>query len=116
MARFTARVWRHVPAGGQALNFGWLLKASGRWNRRGVYGCLYTSFSKVGARAELEKLRAAATPESGGVRFAGRELVSIDVSVEPLLDLTDPQVIQTLGVDVTALLGDDDARDRKSVV
>jgi len=109
VARFQAKVWRHVPAGAQALNFGWLLKASGRWNRRGVYGCLYTAFSEDGARAELEKLRAAATPASGGVAFASRELVSINVSVEPVLDLTDPEVIKTLGVDVSALLGDDDA-------
>ncbi len=109
MARLKSKVWRHVPTGAQPLNFGWLLKASGRWNRRGVYGCLYASFSTEGATAELAKLRAAATPASGGVTFASRELVSIEVSVEPVLDLTDPDIIESLGVNVADFLGDDDA-------
>jgi len=109
VARLQLTVWRHVPRGAHPLDFGWLLKASGRWNRRGIYGCVYTSLTQAGAVAELEKLRAAATPKSGTVTFAARDVVSIRISVEPVLDLTDADVIAMLEVNVDDFLGDDDA-------
>lgn len=87
--KFTGKAWRHIPAGSYPLNLRYLLLASGRWNRAGEYGCLYTSLTRTGAEAEYRKyLRAA----GAGGRFPARprELVSLIVTVEPVMDLTDP--------------------------
>jgi len=94
---WSGRVWRHVPAGGFPLNFAYIIRARGRWNRPGVYGCLYTSLSREGAIAEYRKLSASA---AGGTRLRRHELVSIAVHhVGPLLELTDPAELRRFGVD-----------------
>jgi RES domain-containing protein len=81
-------VWRHVPAGATALHLGKLWKhADGRWNRRGDYACLYTALTRAGALAELARARV-----RYGAVVGPREVVSIDVSLSPLLDLTDGTV------------------------
>jgi len=82
---FRGRVWRHVPPGAIALHIGKLWKHSaGRWNRQGEYACLYTSLTRDGALAELDKVR-----RLSGSAVGPRDLVSIDIRVEPVLDLTD---------------------------
>ncbi len=87
--KFSGKVWRHIPAGSYPLNLRYLLLASGRWNRAGEYGCLYTALTRAGAAAEYSKYLQAA---GAGGRFPTRprELVSLKVTVEPVLDLTDP--------------------------
>jgi RES domain-containing protein len=85
--KFKGRVWRHIPAGGQPLHVGYILHAAGRWNRCNLYGCLYTSLSPEGAVAEYRKYL-----ERAGVALElvrPRELVSLDVEVWPVFDLTD---------------------------
>ena len=83
--RIRRKVWRHVPAGAHPLHAGYILKAGGRWNRQGVYGCLYTSFTQRGVRAEYQKyLRRSAL---GGFSAGPRELVSLQVDLNPVADL-----------------------------
>lgn len=84
--RFKGEVWRHIPAGEYPLHAGYILRASGRWNRAGVYGCLYTAFTKEGAIAEYEKFLERENTTS--IKSKPRELVSIKVDINPVLDLT----------------------------
>lgn len=78
---FTGTVWRHVPRGAHPLDFSHLISASGRWNRAGLYGCLYTALTPEGAAAEYRKHQL-----RRGL-YAARDLVSLSVRVEHVLDL-----------------------------
>jgi RES domain-containing protein len=85
--KFEGVVWRHIPAGAHPLHVGYILHSSGRWNRSGLYGCLYTALTPEGARAEFERYL-----EKSSLRYAEiqpREIVSLRVSIDPVLDLTD---------------------------
>ena len=84
--RYRGKVWRYVSAGAHPLNAGYILRAAGRWNRSGIYGCLYTSLTPDGARAEYHKcLRRAGVVGATNPR----EPVSIEVDIDPIFDLTD---------------------------
>ena len=81
-----------MPAGREPLHLGTLLAQShGRWNRRGEYAALYTACTAEGARAEWVRLVAGA-----GSAVGSRDLVSLDVVVSPVLDLTEASRYQTL--------------------
>lgn len=88
--RFKEKVWRHIPIDAFALHVGRILRADGRWNRPGVYGCLYTAFTEKGARAEFEKIRSALGAPSGDLKQ--RDIVSLLVDLDPVVDLTDPNI------------------------
>jgi RES domain-containing protein len=83
--RYEGKVWRHIPPGTFGLHVGRILRADGRWNRPGIYGCLYTALSKKGAIAEFQKLldRFDNFPKT-------RDIVSIKVGLDPVVDLTNP--------------------------
>ncbi len=87
--RVRRKAWRHVPAGAHPLHAGFILKAAGRWNRAGIYGCLYTSFHPVAVVAEYVKYL-----RRSGVQCAERsrkrDIVSLLVDITPVTDLTDP--------------------------
>lgn len=106
MNHFRGTVWRHVPAGANPLHVGRILHALGRWNRSGIFGCLYTALTIEGARAEYEKHFGAvgSAPETR----ARRDLVSIEIDVGPVLDLTDPVVAAQLNVTQEMLCADSD--------
>jgi RES domain-containing protein len=65
---------------------------------------LYTALTREGALAEFRKHFLDAGFAAGSL--APRDLVSIDVRVEPVLDLTDPEVLARLGIDPARLVGD----------
>ena len=87
--KYSGKIWRHIPEGAHPLHIGFVLKARGRWNRAGEYGCLYASFTEEGAEAEyLKYLRQAnIAPENA----TGREITSLIIEIEPVADLTDPR-------------------------
>ncbi len=90
MSRFTGVVWRHVPAGKEPLHVGAIWRYSqGRWNQRGDYAALYTALTMEGARTEWRRLA-----DSAGSAMGPRDLVSLTVKVEPVLDLTRPAIYQ----------------------
>lgn len=84
-----------MPAGAQPLHAGWMQLARGRWNtQRPRIACLYTSYTADGALAEYEKL----ARTEAGYATRPRDLVSVRVDVEPVLDLTDPEVQARYGI------------------
>jgi hypothetical protein len=81
--------------GAQPLHAGWMQLARGRWNtQRPRIACLYTAYSAAGALAEFDKL----AREEAGYATRPRDLVSIQVDVEPVLDLTDSEVQARYGI------------------
>lgn len=104
--RIRRKVWRHVPAGAHPLDAGYILRAGGRWNRKGVYGCLYTAFTQRGVRAEYEK--ALRSRGLKGFELTPREIVSIRADLEPVADLTDKKA-SPVSPNEQFLTGDDAA-------
>lgn len=99
-------MWRHVPRGAEPLHYGFLLRATGRWNRQGRYGCLYCALSASGALAEYRK-----AVERGILRsLSPHELVSIRVvRVSTVLDLTDPGERREFRITMATIRSDDAA-------
>jgi len=84
--RFQGEVWRYIPAGAHPLDTGSILKANGRWNRPGEYGCLYTALTRQGAEAEYDKFlsNAGIAPEQD----RPRDLVTILADLKLVLNQT----------------------------
>jgi RES domain-containing protein len=103
-------VWRHIPASKEPLHLGWIQLARGRWNtQRPRVACLYTALSRHGAIGEYRKHF-----DWSGLGAPGtikpRDLVSLLVDVEPVLDLTDPAVLERLEIENPDVLIGDTAR------
>ena len=102
---FEAVVYRHISSQYDALDSSGSLKAGGRWNSRGEYEVLYTALKEETAKAELERLA-----ERQGLTLddlAPRDLVSIEVSLSKVLDLTDKKILQQIGINDNEIVGND---------
>ncbi len=98
-------VFRHLPPQYEALDSSGSLRAGGRWNPRGEFGALYTALNEEAAKAELERLA-----ERQGLTlddFAPRDLVSIEVSLSKVLDLTDKKILEQIGINESEIVGND---------
>lgn len=88
--------------GAQPLHAGWMQMARGRWNtQRPRIACLYTSHTADGALAEYDKL----VREEPGYGTRPRDLVSVKVDVEPVLDLFDPEMVERYELTGSRMLG-----------
>lgn len=86
--KFKDKVWRHIPAGAHPPHVGYIIKARGRWNRAGEYGCIYTSLTEGGAKAEYRKYLSTAGIHELGL-LKPHEVVSLIVKISLVMDLTD---------------------------
>lgn len=102
---FEAVVYRHVSSQYDPLDISGSLKTGGRWNPQGEFGVLYAALDEETAMAELERLaeRQGLTLED----LAPRDLVSIEVSVSKVLDLTDKTILQQIGIRENEIVGND---------
>jgi RES domain-containing protein len=106
--RLRGTVWRHVPQGAEPLHLGWIQLARGRWNtQRPRLACLYTALTVSGALAEFRKHFVQTGLGAAPGMLRPRDLVSIEVTVEPVLNLTRASVRQAVGVDAGLLTGDE---------
>lgn len=82
------------------------MRARGRWNRQ-TYGCLYTALTAEGALAEYRKRLALLGDVDGD--WQRRDLVSLEVTVEQVLDLTNAAIRRQFGIDIRTMTSDDEA-------
>lgn len=76
-------------------------------NRVGRYGYLYAAVSEECALAEFREMVLLTGSSLGAV--GKRDVVSIDVAVEPVLNLSDPTKRSGVGIRLAAIVGDDEA-------
>jgi RES domain-containing protein len=74
------------------------LKHGGRYNKKGVFGALYLADTPATALAEVQMLKLS-DHRLVGVKGPPKVLVSIDYTLQAVLDLNDPGVQGALGTD-----------------
>ncbi len=98
-------VYRHLSSRYETLDSSGSLKAGGRWNPKGEYGALYTASDEETTIAELHRLA-----ERQGLNLedlAPRDLVSIQASLSKVLDLTDREILDQIGISKNGIVGND---------
>lgn len=97
--RHQAVEWQYSQPGAGARTIG------GRWNPPDSFATLYLALSVPTASAELRRLAERAGREL--VDFMPRHLLEFDIKLEALLDLTDPGVVEAVGLTQQDLTADD---------
>jgi len=72
----------HVPKGAYVLHTGFILRANGRRNRPGLYGCLYTAMTQEGVATEYLKYLARSGVNPSAI--VPRDLVTVKVVIRPV--------------------------------
>lgn len=100
-----AVTYRHVSRGRQPLSGEGARIQGGRWNPTESFPTLYAGLTEEVVTAEFRRLalRTGRSTED----FLPRDLYRIDVTLQAVLDLTDPAVVRDLGVDAEDLTADD---------
>jgi len=78
----------------------------GRWNRPRKYGVLYTSLTRETAQAEykIQLIKRGLTPDD----LFDRSISTIEVNLQRVLDLSDPDRQKEFGISQSELESDDD--------
>jgi RES domain-containing protein len=85
-------VHRHIPEGGDAVASSFSRSAGGRWNPPGEFGALYTTTGEDDIEREMERAaeKRGITPQD----LLPRDIVTISVSLQKVLDLTNPAILR----------------------
>lgn len=102
---FEGRVYRHLAPGYGPLSSEGARIHGGRWNPPDSFPALYTALEPAISLAELA--RAARLQGLRPSDLVPRILVSYDVRLSRVLDLTDPAVLDGLGLHAEELVADD---------
>lgn len=97
-------VYRRIPAGRDAAASAHSHSAGGRWNPPGEFGALYTATDEAGIEGGME--RAAAKRGITARDLLPRDIVTLSVSLQRVLDLTDPANLRALGTSAHDLIDD----------
>ena len=79
----------------------------GRYNPPGEFGALYCSLEPATAAAEIARGRMARGIDPSAVPEGSLSLYDVEVSLDAVLDLTNPEILHQLGLSVEALKGGD---------
>jgi RES domain-containing protein len=103
---FSARVYRVTHKDHQPLSCKRSRQRGGRYNPRNEFGVLYATFDLTTAIAEVNKhlnARNSRLSRKEGAWFSHE----LEVSIEEVLDLTDPGILAKFGVPTLDLVGED---------
>jgi RES domain-containing protein len=101
----TAHVYRHHAGAYPPLSGDGAKRFGGRWNPPGSFPVIYTALDEPTALAELAKSASrSAIPVE---KLRDRRIAVIQVVLAKILDLTDPVVRATLGVELGDILAED---------
>lgn len=101
----TTAAYRHIPEGRQPLSGEGARIQGGRWNPAESFPTLYLGMTEDVVVAEFQRL--VRRSRLAVADFFPRELYRIDVTLELVLDLTDPATLAALGVARDDLRSDD---------
>lgn len=97
--------FRHVSRRRQPLSGEGARIQGGRWNPPESFPTLYAGLTEDIVAAEFRRLALRTGCSTAG--FLPRDLYRIDVSLQTILDLTDPANVTALGVNAADLIDDD---------
>jgi RES domain-containing protein len=102
--QFNAIVFRNVVKDLDALSITGSFHSGGRWNLKESFGAIYSSLKKEVAVAELER-----SVSRRGLTLADlgpREMVRLKVTLNKVLNLTDPAILKAISLNTPELTED----------
>lgn len=105
--RLSTVVFRIVREGLDPLGTTGSLKAGGRFNPPNEFGALYTSLESTTAAKEVARALRQRGIDPAQFSEGAWWVYELEVKVEAVLDLTDPDVLQSIGIQQDSLTGMD---------